>query len=207
MDVTIIRICGREVHAQSFDFCELNFFRSMPRRKKTLGIGAIASCYARLVHPSKHVRDRYPNMHKMKRLEGLTVVRWEKMKIQRKDQECIVFTSDEFVAEDGSRIELYACKRYLKVEAEGLREDFFIGDGHQNDVQEEEAVEEVPLPVEIVERLHRERVDFPEDISALRGTVEMDHDNDPAPENIPTPIGDGNDCNYLPWGHSGTCSR
>ena len=47
---------------------------TMPRRRKLqLGVGANGHVLLRLVHPSKHVRERYPNLGKNQQLNSCRV--------------------------------------------------------------------------------------------------------------------------------------
>ena len=50
------------------------FTKIMPRRKKTMGVGAIASAPIKMLHPSEHMRESFPNAEKNQRLENLLVV-------------------------------------------------------------------------------------------------------------------------------------
>lgn len=180
----------------------------MPRRQKVIGKGAVVSCLARMLHPSKAIRDRFINMNPKKRLTNLIVIDQKVEKINKKELECIVVQSDE-VMEGDVHVRLYASKKYFKVTIEGNRDDFFIteGDnGYESGIEEAVVEETVEHPQALLERIQQEFFDE-DDINALRVLVEVDSDNDPAPENIPTAVVPPNECQYEEWGHDNICER
>ena len=77
-------------------------------------------------------------------------------------------------------IELYAIKRYWKVTEEGESDYFFNGMAGERETQEEI---QVPLSEEVVQAAE----DVNHQIEALHNVVDIDDDNEPAPEDIPQP--------------------
>ena len=65
---------------------------TMPRRKKWPGLGAVASCIARMLHPSAPPpHDKCPNEHKKWRIEGLNIVGEEMFKLNRRQNKILMF--------------------------------------------------------------------------------------------------------------------
>ena len=63
------------------------------------------------------------------------------------------------------------------------------------------------LPDCVAELLDRLVLDD-DDIRVVNDAVEVDNDNDPAPENVPEPGRANTDCEFAPsWGHNGICNR
>ena len=169
----------------------------MPRAKGTLGHGAIVSILIKYLHPSLHIRNKYINPQHNQRLEGCTALRLEERGISGRLQECVIVTHPDFLAEDGL-IELYAARRWVKVEREGPEEGFF-------DVQVGPQVAEdprPPLPLAVNTQNLDQSV-----IAELSVTVDIDDDNEPAPENLPTPSDNINASIFEEWGHNGVCYR
>jgi len=92
----------------------------MASRKLFLGRHAKISVMARFVHPSAHIRTKFPNLDKNQRLDNCAVLRQEEKFVSRKRQLCIIFSSPDFPDE-----ELHADQRYCKVTQEGPRDLFF----------------------------------------------------------------------------------
>jgi Transposase IS4 len=185
------------------------FFQIMPPRKKTMGRGAIVSCLAKLLHPSGIIRSRFPNMNKGKKLEKLLVLRQERKVVNRIERDVLVVQSDEFMLRDDAFIELYAVAKFFRIETEGPPEGFFTQQPLQQDATVETTNEGEALPEEVITAINNSTVTrcTQEDIDNVRGVVEIDDDNDPAPENVPNAV-DNSDCVYSEnWGHAGHCFR
>ena len=76
--------------------------------------------------------------------------------------------------------------------------------------EEQEQQQEVETPT-IVEQIERRGLQE-RDITSLVGQVDIDDDNEPAPENIPTRGNNNNNNNnenkiFNEWGHDGVCQR
>lgn len=183
----------------------------MARKRKNLGKDAYCSCLGRFLHPSLHVRDKFPNMNKTKRFTSLRALRLEQRKVRNEDVECVIMTSNEFLDDVGEFIEMYCAKRYVMVNVEGPSLYYFAPNVRiNNNITANDDDIEVPVDDQIIEFLNRTSTFHAdeEDVQQLQGTVEIDDDNLPAPENIPTPLVNDNACIYdTNWGHSGICSR
>ena len=60
-----------------------------------------------------------------------------------------------------------------------------------------------PLPGAVIDYINGERVNI---IETLQDVVEIDDDNEPAPENVPQ-TSDNNNQVFGEWGHTGLCYR
>ena len=141
-------------------------------RTKQHGKGAIVSALSRFIHPSEHIRSKFPNPVHSHWLVGCFTLRQEVKKVNRKDQLC----ADDF-------IELHAVVKHWKVEVEGDPDLCFTARVNPQVEQEEEPT---PLPLAVDELLNNQAT-TEETLEALRGVVDIDDDNDPAPVNIPAP--------------------
>ena len=83
------------------------------------GVGAIVSALIRFIHPSEHIRRKFPNPVAGQRLSDCQTVRQEMKKVSRKDQLVIVVHHEDFKTEEGDFIDLYTAKRYWKVHKGG----------------------------------------------------------------------------------------
>ena len=72
--------------------------------------------------------------------------------------------------------------------------------------QIEQEEEPTPLP-QAVDELLNNQATSEETLEALRGVVDIDYDNDPAPENIPAPTDISSSSSFGEWGHEGVCFR
>ncbi len=68
----------------------------MSCKKKTIGIGAVASTLLRMLHLSAAIRERYSNPDHGHRLYGLLVVCHEIKKVNNCEQMTIVMRHDKF---------------------------------------------------------------------------------------------------------------
>ena len=165
----------------------------MPKSKRLRhGVGAKISVYKKFLHPRAVVSAKYPNASKNDVLDNLLVVGQEEKVVCKRRQVCIVMRHDDF---DDGQI-LHAVTRFCKVQQEGPLESLFEtplpedmeGGGHVAGLPDEEEGREVPSILN-------------EDISNFRAQgFAVDDDNEPAPENIPSPQDNSIDCVYLPWG-------
>ena len=128
---------------------------------------------------------------------------WQEMKsVLQKDQLCIVVQHDDFKA-GNDHIELHAVKRYFRT-TEGDPDLFFdvaptTDNGEANEAQ-------TPFPTAVDEAINvcSEEVNT---IEALQDIVEIDDDNEPAEENVPTTMATTNRILSTEWGHDGFCFR
>ena len=171
--------------------------------KKKHGVGAVCRVLMRFIHPSKLIRDKYPNRTEQQKLGELTVIRQEVKTVNRKPQMCIIMRHDIWPNK-----ELYCVKRWVKVMSEGSPSDFF-------DTVEATVPEEGVPPNSIDEDDETDRIPDAvfqmnganaEDIAMVRSLgLGVDDDNEPSPENIPTdaPPEDTNES----WGWNGVDER
>ena len=175
----------------------------MAPQLRRLGVGAKCSCLSRFVHPSQHIRDKYPNPVSGHRLEGCLTIRQEVKEVSRRDQLCIIVHHDDFKTADGEFIELHAVKRYFKVTEEGDLDLFFDDPGES---QGQGVATPDPLP-DVVGEVLNGQSEINNTLEALRGIVNIDDDNKPAPENLPAPTDDPVGYLSTDWGHNGFCFR
>ena len=129
-------------------------------------------------------------------------MRQEGKKISHKDQLALVVTHDDFKDADGNFQELHAVKKHFSIKEEGDPDLFF-------DVPQERQEEtmDTPLPDAVDNELsggnHGGLSDL---VVAFSGVVNVDDDNQPAPENIPT-MTDTPSIISTKWGHEGLCFR
>ena len=165
------------------------------------GVEAVVSALIRFIHPSEHIRRMFPNPVAGQRLSDCQIVRQEMKKVSRKDQLLIVVHHDDFKTEDGDFIDLYAVKRYWKFH-KGGDEDLRFNVAPTNDGGAQ-GDEMLPLPAAVDNYINSERVNV---VEALQDVVEIDDDNELAPENVPR-NNDNNTGVFGEWGHTGFCHR
>ncbi len=169
----------------------------MSRKKKMIGIGAVASVLLRMLHPSAAIGERYSNPDHGHRHQGLLPVCCEIKKVNNHEQMTLVMRHDNFEG-----VELYYLERFLRIEAEGAAEYFFTATAPINNEEEENDVERVPE--DVIPFLGGDRVNVIDAIH-LAAVLPTDDDNEPAPENIPEadqpPPPQGQ------WGHNNICDR
>ena len=173
-----------------------------------MGKDAKVSVYSKYVHPSEHIRKRWPNNPPGLRLSG-KVIRQETKKISRRDQLALVFRCPDVVDDNGTMIELHAVPRWFKIEQEGPRDLFFTApEPNAPVVEAPQGPRAVPqAALEVMQRSGGRRLNE-NDFAALDGVVDIDDDNLPAPENVPDGReDDSSDDIYKQWGHSGVCER
>ena len=99
----------------------------MALRSDNHGVGAIVSALLRFIHPSKHIRNKFPNVVQGQHLENCETIRQEVKRVSRKEQLVLVVRHEDFKNPDDSHIELHGVKRYWKVSQEGHPDYFFDG--------------------------------------------------------------------------------
>ena len=72
-------------------------------RKKIMGLGAKVSVFMKYLHPSEHIRQRFPNAEKNYRLTGCTVKGKDEKTVNRRKQKVILIEHDDF-KKDGDPI-------------------------------------------------------------------------------------------------------
>jgi hypothetical protein len=157
--------------------------RYMPCRKKRIGNGASASCFVRFLHPSTLIRAKYVNDYKDARISDLNVVGREVKTVSRKLTDCALVQHNDFPGEI-----LHIALKKLRVDQEGPETEVWgaENEGEGGEAQEAQEIErENPLQ----ETVARHRVNSEEgSTAALRAQgIEVDDNNEPAPENVPAP--------------------
>ena len=181
----------------------------MARKRRTMGSGAVISVLLKMVHPSKHIRDKFPNLPDKQRLEGAVVLRKEVKSINRREQEAIVFRHDDF-----ADVELYASQRFCRILEEGPTVDYFIHDEEMEgqveanaNVETERAELSDAVAQLVTASVGVQRNFDTDEVELIRQQVMIDDDNEPLPENA-TPTTASNDSIFEnEWGHSGICPR
>lgn len=179
-------------------------FNMSQRSRLTMGEGAVVSVLAKFIHPSEHIRRVLPNVAKNHRVNNLVVKGVGKKVIRRKEQEVVIFVSDEFKTDDGTIPEMYAVQRYCQIVREGPADKYFSPGATEHLVQRGEVQIELP---EEVQQATQQQILNADDISRIRGMVTIDDDNMPAPENIPDETIQSTGVLSNEWGHSGICYR
>lgn len=150
----------------------------MTKQKLALGKGARVSVLLKFLHPSADVRTNFPHRHPQDRLENAEVLRIEKKRITRKDQQAVVMRHQSF----GDK-EVYAVVRFCRVTSEGP--DTFFPQAGEDDASSLEESGQKEHPQDILELQQKRGIFLPDDIEAACALVEIDDDNEPAPENLP----------------------
>ena len=182
----------------------------MPRAKKLLGVGADCNTAIKYLHPRKVVCNTFPNATAKDRITNLVAVSKEVKKVNRRDQEVVIFNHEKF------DVQPYAVVRWVKVDEEGPDSQFFDEDDEEGEeeVHNGEDGEESGEPIADRVLQLRNRTITNEDIHNVRAMgFGVDDDNDPAPENVPVENERGpreNDSGLYgnqSWGWSGFCNR
>ena len=176
----------------------------MAPRRKNHGKGAEVSCLIKFLHPSELIMKAYPNPLNQQRLENCITLCQDVKKIKQKEQLSLIVTHNDFKDDNGELLELYAVKRHFKVENEGDPDYFFDAVAKDDNEQAEEEV----LPQVINDEVMGVNDGGPQNLAvALNEVVDIDDDNEPAPENVPTPGVSTTTVLSPEWGHEGICYR
>ena len=148
--------------------------------RKNHGKGAEVSCLIKFLHPSELIRKAYPNPLNQQQLENCITLRQDVKKIKQKEQLSLIVTDNDFKDDDSELLKLSAVKRHFKVENEGDPDYFFDGVAKDDNKQAEEEV----FPQVIDDEVMGVNDGGPQNLAAaLNGVVDIDKDNEPAPEN------------------------
>jgi hypothetical protein len=172
----------------------------MPRTGLTMGRGAVVSALARMIRPKNVIKTKFPNRNNQLRLSNMIVLG----KAVRNNKEVIMLQSDELMDGD-NHLDIWAAETLLTVVHKGRPEHFFV---HGNTPEQPGPDgDEEEFPPNVYNVITAGRVTTDEDAMALMGNVEVDDDNEPAPENIPQPNLADTGCHLNDWGHDGICQR
>lgn len=169
----------------------------MPTNLECLGTGAVCSVLLRFLHPKRTINAAVVNPVVHERKEGLIALRLEEKVVRRTKQICVVFNHEDFVGE------VYCVKRYTKVVTPSPVDSRFVP--MIEPVQESDGDEDEGEGIEMPST--RGTVD--ETTRNVRAAgLDVDDDNDPAPENIPQAHqAAGNVTINSSWGWNGLCDR
>ena len=162
-----------------------------------IGVGAICSVLTKFLCPKKEVRTFYQNYTSRCKVTDLIVIGREVKKVSKKKQMCILFRHNSF-----ENFTLYCVKCWVQVISEGDPSQFFnvprevpASEEETNDGSLEEQDRAIDNRMLACSSNH-------EDIQHMRSLgLDVDDDNDPAPENIPDhePLAETNQT----WGWNG----
>ena len=83
------------------------------------GVGAIVLALIHFIHPSEHIRQKFPNPIAGQRPCDCQTIQQEMKKVMQKDQLILVVHHKDFMTDAGDFIDLYAVKHYWKVQKAG----------------------------------------------------------------------------------------
>ena len=182
----------------------------MPRAKKRLGVGAECNTALKYLHPRQLVTEKFPNATAAERIQNLIAIRKEKKRVNRREQEVIVFNSEKFENQ-----EVHCVVRWVKVDTEGPDSEFFDEDDGDGEEEVQNGPEGegsgTPIPAQVLE-LATHRITN-EDVANVRAMgFGVDDDNEPAPENIPVEddepeVEENGLMEGQEWGWGGFCNR
>ena len=138
---------------------------------------------------SRLVSSTLPNTTANFRLEGFDVVGRDNNVVNQKEKEVIIVHHDDFKTTDGESEDLYALPRWFKITEEGTSDEFFSESSSTNAVNPTgsgNSDKDVEAPAVVCD-IDRSGRDIESDLADLNDQVQIDDDNSPAPENIPSP--------------------
>ena len=197
-----------------------------------LGISAKVSILVSRLHPKNLISKAYANYTKTDKAEGLVVVSEGPKSIRQEEKVVVVFRHPP----KGDLMEEFKCwaiQRFAHVMEEGNEEDVFMSssDGGsnnsggvgvaqlspnimQNPTQHnpEDAQTNETVPTEVVQLFESNSSTLDSDDANLVWQIlpgMVDNNNQPLPENIPTPAKEAQDAPqfFSTWEHSGDCYR
>ena len=141
-----------------------------------LKVGAQYSTFLGVIHPAKQVAEAFPNRTHHQRIWGLLALRLETLKVNRKEQVCVILRHDVF-----PNVLLHAVRRWVQVDVAGSTPITGVESAtSDNDGDEEDEPQEIP------QDLLTGRTGPAEDIAEFRNAgFDVDDNNKPAPENVP----------------------
>ena len=195
-----------------------------------LGIGAKVSVLVSRLHPKNLISKAYANYTKTDKAEGLVVVS-EGPKLIRQEEKVVVVFRHPPKGELTEDFKCWAIHRFAHVTEEGNQEDIFTtsNDGGSNNSggvgvaqpnpnitrnptqhNPEDAPTNEAVPTEVVHLFESNATTLDSDDANLVSQIlpgMVDDDNQPLPENIPTPAEEGQDAPqfFSTWEHSGDC--
>ena len=176
--------------------------KTMARSKPRAGVGAKCSVLFKKLHPSKYVAEKFPNMGAQDRLEDLIATRREHFIDKGKRITRTFFTHADHPGTEFS-------SSYLIVREEGDPSELFETPSAPTAAAAADAPQDVAEPID---QTVFEATNTAEDIAmVLNQGLDVDDDNAPAPENVPTTNGPTTDTDGLydgqRWGWDGLDPR
>ena len=120
---------------------------------------------------------------------------------------------NSFCYDDFPEKELYCVERWIAVDEEG-EESAFFDSNNENQIQDTVNTEEEEIEVADEARIRGSVSNLAEEISLVENMgFDVDDDNRPAPENVPTAVTTASELNEdgtfvgQAWGWSGMCQR
>ena len=168
------------------------------------GVGAIVLALLRFIHPSEHIHNKFPNVVQGQWLENCVTICQEVKKVSRKEQLVLVVHHEDFKNPDDRYIELHGVKRDWKVSQQGHPD--YVFDAITTTDENASSQEETLMPEDVSEHINGNSCTT-ETIQALCNEVDVDSDNEPAPENIPQSTDPMSSLLNTESGHSGFCYR
>ena len=179
--------------------------------KKNNGVGAVCSVLIHFLHPRKDAMTQYPNAKFIDCLNGLISQSRGIKTVNHKQQTVIVFRHNDF-----PNLMVYCNERYAKVLECGVDVDYFDGGAEEVGVEndDDELVEAIndtandvllSVPHLSVHNEIRDNI-----VRLITDGYQVDDDNEPAPENIPTATrstSNNDDISWFPWGSRTVCQR
>ena len=145
-----------------------------------------ASVLMRMLHPSKLIRDKFPNASSNDRLDNLKILRRDVKKINRVNHLAIVMIHEDFPEE-----ELYCTERFIRIIEEGDSDYFFHHQVNEeastsqatNGINTNGSFQLVPVAMPEVCLKNNIRPDDPDVLNAIELSILcIDDYNAPAPE-------------------------
>ena len=208
--------------SNNFFVCSVIFWMKMTRLQ--LGIGAKVSVLVSRLHPKNLISKAYANYTKTDKAEGLVVVS-EGPKLIRREEKVIIVFRHPPKGELTEDFECWAIHRFAHVTERGESRRSNDGDSNnsggvgvaqpnpnimRNPAQHnpEDAQTNKTVPTEVVHLFESNATTLDSDDANLVRQIlpgMVDNDNQPLPENIPTPAKEGQDAPqfFSTWEHSG----
>ena len=180
--------------------------KKAPPPKKQLGVGAFCNILVKTLHPQIMIDSIIPKSSRINKqhLNDCVVVSRETKNIKKEARIVIVVRHELF----GDKL-IFCAERFAKVTVEGPADGFFKKKIDLPIIANGLDYSKPPIDLNRLDKLGGSSLS--EDIALARSQgIEVDDDNEPAPENIP-PAGSVLDATTnkfgQTWGWNGTCNR
>ena len=160
-----------------------------------LGIGALCTVKLNRLHPRRVVESLYTNAPHGQEVTDLLVIGQDKKVVNGREQVVILLRHESFDPND-----VYAVKRWCRVTVEGPTSELFTQATEQPVVETVLAAGEEEQQPRTSASTRQEEI-----VQTIQDGFDVDDDDAPAPENIPTP--DPPRQHQQTWGWDGICRR